>query len=68
MTRPVDRLYTGRTEAIEAHECFRCGRPAIWFSDEVSLREYRPSGLCQDCQDDIFVDEDEALFAEYDLG
>lgn len=35
-----------------------CGKSAINFRDELSRKEYRISGLCQDCQDSIF-DTDE---------
>jgi hypothetical protein len=31
-----------------------CGGPADSFRDETFAREYRISGLCQKCQDEIF--------------
>ncbi len=31
-----------------------CGQPATKFKDEISVREYRISGLCQQCQDELF--------------
>jgi len=42
--------------------CTNCGKDAGFFKDEVSLREYEISGLCQECQDKVF-DEN-----EYDDG
>lgn len=48
----------GRTTAIEGDRCLRtpigCGEPATKFRDELSVREYRISGLCQKCQDKVF--------------
>ena len=50
--------FSGRTTAITADRCVNppigCGRPATTFKDELSVREYRISGLCQDCQDSVF--------------
>lgn len=31
-----------------------CGQPATTFMDELSKKEYQISGLCQNCQDEIF--------------
>lgn len=48
----------GRTTAIEANRCIPepagCGKPIVNFKDDQSDREYRISGLCQDCQDSVF--------------
>ncbi len=48
----------GRTTAIINNVCIPapsgCGKPAVKFRDEPSQREYTMSGLCQDCQDDVF--------------
>lgn len=48
----------GRTTAIRGDVCVRkpigCGGEAKSFRDETSRREYRISGLCQKCQDEIF--------------
>jgi hypothetical protein len=38
--------------------CPRCGKPAKEdFRDDVSRREYLITGLCQSCQDVIFVED-----------
>lgn len=34
--------------------CVLCSKPACQFKDAKSEREYRISGSCQQCQDDIF--------------
>lgn len=53
---------TGRSTSIAANRCVAtpigCGQPAAVFRDLLSAREYRISGLCQDCQDKIFGVED----------
>lgn len=45
----VDRVRNGR--------CAWCNVVPAGFRDELSLREYRISGLCQQCQDGIFGKE-----------
>lgn len=56
--RPVDRVFSGRREAIKAATCIGpplgCGKPAAEFSDAASLREFYISGFCQKCQDRVF--------------
>jgi len=48
----------GRTTAIASNLCLPppigCGRPITPFRDNLSLKEYGISGLCQECQDKIF--------------
>jgi hypothetical protein len=60
---PIERLLetiAGRTSAIKSDHCVAspigCGKPVLVneFRDELSLKEYRISGLCQQCQDEIF--------------
>ncbi len=34
--------------------CVWCGEEVFVFRDVLSAREYRISGLCQDCQDKTF--------------
>ncbi|KKL73055.1 hypothetical protein LCGC14_2078750 [marine sediment metagenome] len=48
----------GRTTAIESGQCVPepvgCGKSIGDFKDDQSEKEYRISGLCQICQDDVF--------------
>ena len=37
--------------------CVSCGCYAGWFKDELSAKEYTISGLCQQCQDEVFEEE-----------
>lgn len=41
--------------------CVTCGDPIGKFKDEVSQREYRISGMCQECQDEVFTEVSEDL-------
>lgn len=43
-----------RHAAILTDQCVACNRKAESFTDKISEREYRISGLCQVCQDEIF--------------
>ena len=65
-SRAMDRLFQAvfgfdRRESIKAGICvpksIGCGGPATVFRDARSTREYAISGLCQQCQDNIFGGE-----------
>jgi len=45
-----------RKGSIEKNVCAVCYEPVdeFKFKDELSLKEYRISGMCQSCQDKIF--------------
>tara|TARA_Y100001951_G_C11240879_1_gene240424 strand:- start:598 stop:810 length:213 start_codon:yes stop_codon:yes gene_type:complete len=45
-----------RTETIEQGICAGCGHDVLntSFRDPLSFKEFTISGLCQQCQDDIF--------------
>jgi len=36
--------------------CRWCGKEIKGFKDELSVKEFRISGLCQECQDKTFND------------
>ena len=46
-----------RRESIERKECVFCSTEVELdsFKDEVSLKEFHISGICQDCQDKAFA-------------
>ena len=48
-----------RTESIEGDICVACGAkaPPESFKDDLSRKEYTISGMCQSCQDGVFVEE-----------
>lgn len=39
--------------------CVFCGSPQQKFRDNVSFREWRISGICQNCQDKVFRKENQ---------
>ena len=45
-----------RREAITTKSCATCGQDVTLdsFKDELSLKEFHISGMCQTCQDDLF--------------
>ena len=50
------------TDTIEKAGCATCGKPtgdAEDFRDELSMREYTVSRMCQVCQDGFFDSEEE---------
>jgi hypothetical protein len=44
----------GRSTAIINNNCAACGGPAMYFRNPLSAKEYKISGLCQNCQDSVF--------------
>jgi len=46
-------------DAVERGECPFCDKPvrADDFRDELSQKEFKISGLCQSCQDEIFGED-----------
>ena len=50
--------FAGRTSSIMEDKCLSppigCGKPIGKFRDALSQKEYRISGLCQECQDSVF--------------
>jgi len=68
MKRPVDQLFPGleREANITAARCVmaKSGHcegtgSAEKFNDDISAREFKISGLCQACQDNVFGGEGE---------
>jgi len=43
-----------RKQTIRQSQCTTCKTPNLQFRDDLSIKEYRISGMCQDCQDQIF--------------
>ena len=55
--RPLENLVKGmytRQDSIRKDICVACGGVATKFNDEISQKEYTISGLCQECQDEVF--------------
>ena len=57
--KPIDTLLTSitgrnRPAVVRADLCMTCGKAAVEFKDDISVKEYSISGMCQTCQDGVF--------------
>lgn len=43
-----------KKQSIEDGVCNLCGEPILSFKDGDSLKEYHISGMCGNCQDELF--------------
>lgn len=43
-----------RRKTIEADACVTCDATDLKFKDALSVKEYRISGMCQECQDKVW--------------
>jgi len=43
-----------RVESVSKNVCVSCTGSAQEFRNEISVKEYLISGLCQKCQDSVF--------------
>lgn len=59
MDEVLEALFPGQAKLKAEHLCPFCKRPIGEFRDELSLREYSISGLCQECQDAVFNSKEE---------
>ena len=55
--KPAFQIFPAAKDAVEANLCPFCGKEIkeADFCDDLSKKEYGISGLCQDCQDDVFT-------------
>ena len=44
-----------------SHNCPKCKKPYQGFKNDISLKEYKISRLCQDCQDELFGEDNEPI-------
>ncbi len=51
----LEKLFN-RSSKIKLDTCTACGKEAKIFRDDLSKKEFTISGLCQMCQDEIFMD------------
>ena len=60
--RPADRLFPLHAARRKSGVCPSCESGALAesdFRDALSFREAKISGLCQECQDAVFDDDDD---------
>jgi len=50
----------GRTilDAKTQNICLKCGKQVGKFKDDISVREFGITGICQRCQDNIFGEDE----------
>jgi hypothetical protein len=55
--KPVAKVFPEEVARVKAGYCATCKKPVhpnIDFKDELSVKEYKISGMCQSCQDGVF--------------
>lgn len=54
--KPLCRLFPRQMQFRSEGKCPLCTKRIAWdeFRDEPSRKEFRISGLCQKCQDEVF--------------
>jgi len=50
----IENIFPGTMEHISNKQCPICKNKIGVFKDTLSEKEYRISGLCQECQDGVF--------------
>lgn len=50
----VKKFFPQAIKNIEAGKCAMCGGEAGTFQNNLSLKEFEISGMCQKCQDNVF--------------
>lgn len=55
----IEDMFPGTAQAIQEHKCPMCKNPIGEFRDALSRKEYRISGMCQNCQDKAFGSPDD---------
>ena len=59
LQRLSENLAVPRDTAFLENTCVTCGiRPLPFFRDAISLKEYKISGMCQHCQDEVFSSDE----------
>lgn len=57
MNRPVDVVFPEAKADRDNGICPMCKEKIGEFQDELSEKEFQISGMCQRCQDEVFLDE-----------
>lgn len=52
--KPAQYIVPDLDAKIKARICVKCGSKATEFEDDISQKEFSISGLCQECQNEIF--------------
>jgi len=54
MIEAIEELFPGTVQAIRDSRCPVCKKQIGAFRNDLSIREYNISGMCQACQDSVF--------------
>ena len=54
LNKPAFKIFAHATERVKSGKCPMCGKEITGFRDELSEQEYGISGMCQECQDQVF--------------
>lgn len=52
--KPIERLNPDHEQNIKDKVCTFCGKKITGFKDELSAKEHKITGFCQECQDKVF--------------
>jgi len=50
----VEQIFPGTTDLIMQGKCPHCKKAIGEFRNNISEKEFTISGLCQECQDEVF--------------
>ena len=53
-TKPIAMLFPEAISRVAEGMCSSCNKPVRYFSNDLSVREFYISGLCEVCQDGVF--------------
>ena len=61
LNKPVFQLVPDLVQRIDNKQCVTCPNDILDmdFRDEISIKEYGISGMCQECQDSVFGEPEE---------
>ena len=52
----IKRIFgSDRGDIISNKECSFCKEPSLEFRDEIARKEYELCGICQTCQDEVYI-------------
>ena len=57
--KPMAEMLFGKGDPEKPYCAFNCDNPSHEFRDELSRKEFRISGICQNCQDEVFGGPDD---------
>jgi len=62
--------FNDEMDNVNSNKCPFCGKKINFddFEDELSLKEFIQSGICQHCQNDVFSEDNESDDREYNIN